>query len=60
MSHRGEQSSIPQKVCVGFIVDKVILGQVFLRVLWFYPVSIIPQKLPIHPLIYYRCYDLNS
>jgi hypothetical protein len=27
---------------VGFVVDKVVVGQVFLRVLRFYPVNIIP------------------
>jgi hypothetical protein len=31
-----------QVVHVEFVVDKVALGQVFLRVLWFFPVSIIP------------------
>jgi hypothetical protein len=33
---------------VGFVVDKVALGQVFLRVLWFSPASIIPPLLHIH------------
>jgi hypothetical protein len=33
---------------VGFVVDKVALGQVFLRVLQFSPVSIIPPLLHIH------------
>jgi hypothetical protein len=47
---------------VGFVVDKVALGQVFLRVLWFSPVGIIPPWAPhfrkfrkivlIHSLIY--------
>jgi hypothetical protein len=35
---------------VGFVVDKVALGQVFLRVLRFFPVSIIPPLLNIHLL----------
>jgi hypothetical protein len=35
----------PGSVHVGFVVDKVALGQVFLRVLPFYPVSIIPPWL---------------
>jgi hypothetical protein len=33
---------------VGFVVDKVVLGQVFLRVLRFYPANIIPPLLHIH------------
>jgi hypothetical protein len=32
---------------VGFVVDKVALGQVFLRVLWFSPVNIIPPWAPL-------------
>ena len=35
-------SFYPQAVCVGFVADKVALGQVFLRALPFYPISIIP------------------
>jgi hypothetical protein len=38
----------PRSVRVGFVVDKVALGQVFLRVLRSYPVSIIPPLLHIH------------
>jgi hypothetical protein len=34
---------------VGFVVDKVAMGQVFLRVLRFPPVIIIPPILHIHP-----------
>jgi hypothetical protein len=33
---------------VGFVVDKVALGQVYLRVLRFYPANIIPPLLHIH------------
>jgi hypothetical protein len=33
---------IPGSVNVGFVVDKVALGEVFLRVLRFFPVHIIP------------------
>jgi hypothetical protein len=33
---------------VGFVVDKVALGQVFLRVLRFSPANIIPPLLHIH------------
>jgi hypothetical protein len=37
----------PGSVHVGFVVDGVALGQVFLRVLWFSPVNLIP------PLFHY-------
>jgi hypothetical protein len=36
---------IPGSVHVGFVVDKVALGEVFLRVLRFFPVDIIPPWL---------------
>jgi hypothetical protein len=32
---------------VGFVVDKVALGQVFLPVLLFFPVNIIPPRAPL-------------
>jgi hypothetical protein len=35
----------PGLVHVGAVVDEVPLGQAFLKVLWFYPVSIIPPWL---------------
>jgi hypothetical protein len=35
----------PGSVHVGFMVDKVALGQVFPRVLWFSPVNFIPPVL---------------
>jgi hypothetical protein len=35
----------PESVLVGFVVDKVALGQVFLRVLRFFAVSFIPPVL---------------
>jgi hypothetical protein len=38
----------PGLIHMGFVVDKVALGQVFLRVLRFSPVSIIPPLLHIH------------
>jgi hypothetical protein len=41
----------PVSVHVGFVVDKVALGQVFLQLLWFSPVSIIPPWLSM--LTYY-------
>jgi hypothetical protein len=40
----------PGSVHVGFVVDEVALGQVFLRVLCGFPVNIIPPLLSI--LIY--------
>jgi hypothetical protein len=33
---------------MGFVVEQVTLGQVFLQVLQFSPVSIIPQMLHVH------------
>jgi hypothetical protein len=36
-----------QVIPVGFVVDKVALGQVFLRVLQFSPVNIIPPWAPL-------------
>jgi hypothetical protein len=39
---------VPGSRHVGFMVDKVALGQVFLRVLRFYPANIIPPLLHIH------------
>jgi hypothetical protein len=38
----------PGSVHVGFVVDKVALGQVFPRVHWFSPVTFIP------PVLYYK------
>jgi len=35
-------------VNVGFVVNKMALGQVFLRILGFSPVGNMPPKLPIH------------
>ena len=41
---------------MGFVVDQVALGQVFLQLLPFYPISIIPQMLRVHiPFINHRC-----
>jgi hypothetical protein len=40
-----------QIISVGSVVDKVALGQVFLRVLRFFPVRIIPLLLHIHSYI---------
>jgi hypothetical protein len=38
---------MPGSVHVGFVVDKVALGQASLQVLWFYPVGIIPPWLSV-------------
>jgi hypothetical protein len=38
---------MPGSIHVGFVVDKVVLVQVFLRVLQFSPVSIIPPSFSI-------------
>jgi hypothetical protein len=39
------EDMVEQSVIVGFMVDKVALGQVFLRVLRFSPVNFIPPVL---------------
>jgi hypothetical protein len=41
-----------RSVQVGFVMDKVALGQGFVRVLWFFPVSIIPPLLCIYSFIH--------
>jgi hypothetical protein len=43
----------PKLVCVGFLVEKVALGQVFILVLLFFSVSIIPAVLYPHMFIYH-------
>ena len=45
----------PGAVRVTFVLDKVTVGQVFLRILQVFPVSIFPQMLyiPLHPLLLY-------
>jgi hypothetical protein len=40
----------PGSVRVGFVMDKVAVGQVFLQVLHFSPVNIIPLRLHTHIL----------
>ena len=44
----------PRSVRVGFVVDKVALGQVFLQVLQFSPISNILPVLHTHSFRYYR------
>jgi hypothetical protein len=46
-----ESRVAPGLIRVGFVVDKVALGHVFLRVLRFSPVSMIPPSFPT--LIYH-------
>jgi hypothetical protein len=41
----------PRPVYVGFLVDKVALGEVYLPVFRFYAVSIIPLMLRIHSAV---------
>jgi hypothetical protein len=43
-------------VCVGFVVDKVTLGQVCPCESNFLPTFIIPPNLSTHPFIYDACY----
>jgi hypothetical protein len=45
VSRRPSTAEVQIRVHVGFVVGKVALGQVFLRVLRFFPVSIIPPSL---------------
>jgi hypothetical protein len=45
---------VPRTVHMGFVIDKVAPGQVFLRVLWFSAVIIIPAVLYIHIHIIWR------
>jgi hypothetical protein len=50
----------PRPVHVRFVVDELTLRQVFLPVLWFSPVSIIPPVLHTHSLIYHCCYTISA
>jgi hypothetical protein len=36
----------PRSIHMGFVEDRVALGQGFLLVIWFFPVSIIPIRAP--------------
>ena len=48
-------------VHVGFLVGRVALGQVFVKVFWFSPVSIIPSMLHTHVwFIYHWCHIILS
>jgi hypothetical protein len=43
-------------VHMGFVVELVETGEVFLQILWFSPVSIIPPLLNIHISLIYNWY----
>jgi hypothetical protein len=62
VSHHGDLGFNPRPVHVGFVVDKVAMGQVFLQVLRYSPVSIVPPLLHIPSLStnneYITLYDL--
>jgi len=54
LSWRNEFDS--RAVHIGFVVDKVALGQIRLPVIWFYLIAIIPPLLHVNLLINYgRC-----
>jgi hypothetical protein len=36
-------------------VDKLALRQVFLQVIWFFPLVFIPLMIPTHSVIYHDC-----
>jgi hypothetical protein len=48
------QEFVPSSVHVAFVVERVALGQVFLKVLQFYPINIIP------PWLYILIYQLRD
>jgi len=50
--HCGDPGLTLAQSTVGFAVDKLTLGQVFLHLLWLTPVSVILPMLHIHSLIY--------
>jgi len=43
-----------RSVYVGFVVNKVAVEQVFMQVLWFSPVNIIPPMMHTLSFIYYQ------
>ena len=45
VSHRPRPAFYPYPVCMGFMVHRVALGQVFLQLLLFSPALVIPQML---------------
>jgi len=51
-------SFISRPFCLGFMVGRMTLGQVFLWVVWFSPFSIILWIFHIHLFIYHWCYTI--
>lgn len=51
-------SVIPWLVDEGFVADKVVMKQIFLRVLRFSPVIVIPRILRIYSIISLQCHRL--
>jgi len=49
--HCGDPGLILAQSTMGFAVDKLTLGQVFLQLLWLIPVIVISPMLHIHSLI---------
>ena len=47
---------VPTSGCVTSLIEQVAMGQVFLPVLRFYPVSIIPPMLHTHSFFHHRRY----
>jgi hypothetical protein len=45
----------PTPSLVGFVVEEVVLVQVFMVVLQILPVSVIPPMLHTHSLVYHQC-----
>lgn len=54
-ANRGGMGSVPAKVRMRFMVGKVVLGQDFLRILWFSFVSTMPPMVYTHSCILYWC-----
>jgi len=45
----------PRPDHVGFVVDKVALGQVFMGVMQILPICVIPPMLHTHSVVYHQC-----
>jgi hypothetical protein len=58
VSYLGSESIYPRPVRVGFMVNKVALGYVFLGVLWFPRARIIPPFSRIYPVMYHWRYTI--
>jgi hypothetical protein len=51
-------SQVRSEVHMRFVVNEVVLGYFFLRLLWFYPVTVIRRMRLIHP--YPIVYNLSN